>query len=897
LIATLAAVAACGAAAASADASVPVVSVTGGNVVEGTGLPATATFTISSDLPAPGGGLSVPYTTANGTATAGQDFAAVGANPVTTTQISGIATIPEGESSTTVSVWILGDAIDEDDQAFTLKLTGPPSGGTLGTATGTMTILDDDAAPVISVADGYEGSDPANPLSEGTGPNRAMTFKVTLSAPSEKTIKVDYDTTPGTAQQQDIIVGVTGDYQRPGGTRQLTIPPNTAQPPSITVQIIADSIDEVDESFQVKLSTPQNVTLSPTRAIATGLILDDDGPTANVLDATVGEGAAGTTTSADVTVVLGATSVQDVSFVFTTADDTAKAPGDYDAVAAGQVLTIPAGRLTGTIRLTVRGDDLDEGNEQFRMNLGVKAGASVADGTAVITITDDDVPPALAVSSVAVPEGTGGASAAALTIALATPAGRTMKVGYATGDGSAAAGSDYQATSGTVTFGAGDTTQQISVPLVADATLEPDETFTVRAFHTSTDGAGQTVQDPVPATATGTVTIVDDDLAASNTPDVSVDSTRVREGDAGARAATFTLRLDAPSPRPVIVGYHTVDGTARSGSDYTATSGSVGFAPNTLTASVTVEVLGDRDVEPSEDFALALADPVNARIAPGGGSAIIIDDDAGGGPIGIGSLHGASVDQPTVVPLTALLCDPTRACAGVPVHWTVQRAGTIRIQALADVPVAAAGARTAAARARTKAVALLTRTLAVRSGAGSSRVRLTAGRNAAALLRRLRAARVRTGRIVVTFTNREGGQQTPVSLALVLRDDDAGGGPVTVGPARVRAASILCSSPPACGGVTLRWRTAMRGRMRVTVTGIVPARNGDKRSPAPVGLFAQTFTASRGGGHRRLVLQGTRAAELRAVLSARHVRRLRIAVTFSAPARAAQRTVLSVALR
>ena len=79
----------------------------------------------------------------------------------------------------------------------------------------------------------------------------------------------------------------------------------------------------------------------------------------------------------------------------------------------------------------------------------------------------------------------------------------TVTVGYATADGSASAGLDYTAASGTVTFTAGQTSQDIIVSVAGDATVEADETFTV----TLSAPTGATL-----GTATSTVTIANDDV-------------------------------------------------------------------------------------------------------------------------------------------------------------------------------------------------------------------------------------------------------------------------------------------------------------------------------------------------------------------------------------------------
>ncbi len=111
-------------------------------------------------------------------------------------------------------------------------------------------------------------------------------------------------------------------------------------------------------------------------------------------------------------------------------------------------------------------------------------------------------------------------------------------------------------------------------------------------------------------------------------PSLSVDDVTVTEGNAGTTAAVFTARLSAASAQAVTVSYMTVDQTATAGSDYQAASGTLSFAPGTLTRTVSVDAQGDAAVEPDETFALNLSGAVGATVADGQGVGTIADDDA-----------------------------------------------------------------------------------------------------------------------------------------------------------------------------------------------------------------------------------------------------------------------------
>ena len=91
------------------------------------------------------------------------------------------------------------------------------------------------------------------------------------------------------------------------------------------------------------------------------------------------------------------------------------------------------------------------------------------------------------------------------------------------------------------------------------------------------------------------------------------------EGDTGSLNATFTVTLTPASTQTVTVGYATANGTATAGSDYTAASGTLTFAPGATTQTVAVGVLGDLLDEANETFTVNLSGPVNAVIADSAG--------------------------------------------------------------------------------------------------------------------------------------------------------------------------------------------------------------------------------------------------------------------------------------
>lgn len=112
--------------------------------------------------------------------------------------------------------------------------------------------------------------------------------------------------------------------------------------------------------------------------------------------------------------------------------------------------------------------------------------------------------PALSIGDIELAEGNSGLTNAIFTVSLSAPSTSTVTVAYATADRTAQAGSDYQAATGSLTFSPGQTVQTLSVPIIGDTQVEPDETFVVNL----TSPAGATL-----ARSQATGTIQNDDTA------------------------------------------------------------------------------------------------------------------------------------------------------------------------------------------------------------------------------------------------------------------------------------------------------------------------------------------------------------------------------------------------
>lgn len=224
------------------------------------------------------------------------------------------------------------------------------------------------------------------------------------------------------------------------------------------------------------------------------------------------------------------------------------------------------------------------------------------------------------VATAIVPEGNSGdTQIASIDVSLSAPSGQSVSVDYTTVNGSATSGSDYDVAAGTLRFTPGETIGSINVTVLGDDATEGDETFDLD------------ISDPVNATL-GThpavVTIQDNDPIPPGSAILNVTGATVREGNTGTTTLTFTVTRSGETTTPVNVDFQTTNGSALAPSDYVANSGIVSFAANVTTATVDVQIVGDRRLEHRERFFLSLLNPpLGVGVEHGQTRGFIRDDD------------------------------------------------------------------------------------------------------------------------------------------------------------------------------------------------------------------------------------------------------------------------------
>ncbi len=452
------------------ETDTPFVSVTPTSGVEG----GSATFNIvlsstSADT------VTVNYATADGTAVNGDDY--VGE--------AGTVTFAPGQTVAQVSISLRTDSVVDGGETFSLSLSSPTNAAiSTGTAAATITDLpvNGPLPAQISISDAT-APEPAT-LAESNG----ATFTVTLAAASTEVVSVNYASFNGTAL-------ANFDYTPVAGT--LTFQPGETSR-TVTVPVLFDADAEASETFTVVLSSPTGGTL--VDGVGAGTITDTTVtplPGVSVGNITVAEPVSGAG-QAVFTITLSSAPATAVTVNYATADGTAQAGSDYTQT--NGVVTFAAGETIKTVTVDVLGDSAAEESETFSLVLTGASGATLgtAQATATLTNTDPSAVPSLSIGDVTVSEPLSGQANASFTVTLSSAATTPVTVEVFTTAGTAAAGSDYTTTVTTLTIPAGQTTATANVPILADSTAEPAETFTVGLRNAT----GATISD---AEATATI--------------------------------------------------------------------------------------------------------------------------------------------------------------------------------------------------------------------------------------------------------------------------------------------------------------------------------------------------------------------------------------------------------
>ncbi|MBW4441271.1 MAG: DUF4347 domain-containing protein [Plectolyngbya sp. WJT66-NPBG17] len=519
-----------------------------------------------------------------------------------------------GITSQTITVNAKGDTKREQTEAFSVELstTTPNLVMIPTTEIGVGTIQSDDTTPpTISVS-------PAT-VSEGG----ELSFVVTLSDTSSEEIRVDFLTSDGTATLSD------SDYTQ-RTTETLIFAPNE-RTKTITVQTTTDNKLEEDETINLTLRNPIGATLSGTGTVIGTIRNDDQRPTIGIASTPLSEDNP-LAANYPFTIRLSNSTTQTVTVKYRTIDDTATV-ADSDYVATQGTVTFNPGDIEKTITVRANADRKFEPTERFIVRLedpvNADLSASATDGFGVLN--NDDAEPQLSIVSRtgSQAEGNTGKTPFEFVVSLNNPSSQEIRVNYTTIDVNATT-SDYDAASGTLIFAPGEEQKTITVNIIGDTLLEPEEAFLVRLTN------------PTNATISGSNeargTILNDDQAVR--PTIQIEDVIASEGSTNT-TYTFKVKLSQATTNPVTVQYRTVDGTATiADGDYVGltTPGTLTFAAGEVEKEFSIVVRGDTKFEPNETFFAELLSPTNADLSSVSRARAVINNDDARPTISIGNV-------------------------------------------------------------------------------------------------------------------------------------------------------------------------------------------------------------------------------------------------------------------
>ncbi len=535
------------------DNEMPVeISVADATATEGNALSFTVTLTEALASAA-----SVDYATVDGTAVAGSDYSSA----------SGTLTFNAGETSKSVTISTANDSYLESSETLTLLLSNPAGGTSIGDGSATGTIEDGNGDPAVT----FSISDVT--VNEGG----TATFIITKSGFSFSSVSVDYATHDGVAASGS-------DYNAVSGSLSFSW---LEYIKLVTVSTIDDSVEEGVESFSLVLeSSTGDSGIEDAAGVAT--INDNDAPVVSIANTSVSEG-----DELNFSVSLSKVGSSTITVDYATSGGTADVGGDYTSTSG--VLTFNPGETSKTFSVPTIEDSTYEETETVVVSLVGSTGlVTIGGATATGSIIDDDTPASS--FSVSDAEAIEGASLT-FTVSLSSAMPSSVTVNYSTADNTADAGSDYTATSGTLTFSAGQTSKLVTVTTIDDVEVESiPETFSLVLSNPSDNLALQVPE--------GTGTIKENDSG------IRISNDKVTEGG----SLSFTVRRQGSSVGSASVNYATSNVTAFSGSDYQSKSGIINFSDGQSVKTITVLTYDDAVAELDETMRVTLSSATGGAV-------------------------------------------------------------------------------------------------------------------------------------------------------------------------------------------------------------------------------------------------------------------------------------------
>ena len=184
------------------------------------------------------------------------------------------------------------------------------------------------------------------------------------------------------------------------------------------------------------------------------------------------------------------------------------------------------------------------------------------------------------------------------TITVTRTGAGIVSVDYATSNNTAAAGSDYIATSGRLNFAAGEGSKTFTIPITNDTTPEGNESLNLTLSSPSGAVIGHNGR--------AVLVISDDDVYTPPTLNFSAVNFAVPESTS---TKTITVSRTGDSAGTVSVNWSVASNTATLGSDFTGPGGVLTFGPGVTSQSFTVNITNDTEAEGNETGHLILSNP------------------------------------------------------------------------------------------------------------------------------------------------------------------------------------------------------------------------------------------------------------------------------------------------
>jgi hypothetical protein len=265
---------------------------------------------------------------------------------------------------------------------------------------------------------------------------------------------------------------------------------------------------------------------------------------------------------------------------------------------------IPAGDLN-VINGDVSGDGFTDSLEDTTLSLADRI--TIAPGGTVtyttFTVFGTGMPPGISLATVALSEPQYFVNeqdgSIAVTVQRTGSLDNAVSINYTTRDGTATAGLDYTAVSGTLTFASGQASRTITIPILDDDLVERDEHFEIVLFNVQGGRIG--------ATSSAQIVIRDNDSPIR----FGSPSFTVRED---GQIATITVMRTSGTAGGVTIDFSTSNGTATAWEDYIPTTGTIEFGEGEMQKTFTIQVLEDDHWEPTETVMLTLSNPQGGAI-------------------------------------------------------------------------------------------------------------------------------------------------------------------------------------------------------------------------------------------------------------------------------------------